>query len=215
MPLTILAPHIGGALVAARFRFGRLAGSRVALLLWCRLVRTVRRVGRIFRSDLTRRDRRRHSIRRLSFARSLGNIRWSVRLSCARWKDGTIRFERYDRLNRSRDFLGRGNLRRKAAADFLEAEAGPLFLGCGESGGGAGHLADQPRDGRIFKRQRNGGVLHAPHGIIIIGNLPLGRPGESLRDLLFSNAQRTRLKPVEHDFQLGHIRREVLRDQAV
>ena len=58
-------------------------------------------------------------------------------------------------------------------------------------------------------------MLHAPHGGIIIGNLPLRRPGERLGNLVFSDAHGARLKAVEHDFELGDIGGEVLRDQAI
>ena len=58
-------------------------------------------------------------------------------------------------------------------------------------------------------------MLHAPHSCIIVGNFPLYRPGERLRNFVFSDAQGARLKPVDHDFEFWDPGGEVLRDQAI
>ena len=69
---------------------------------------------------------------------------------------------------------------------------------------GGRHLPDEARDGRISKRQRSCGVLHLAHGRIVVGDLPVGRPGERLGD----GARRKRpgsvgVVAVDHDFELG------------
>ena len=55
------------------------------------------------------------------------------------------------------------------------------------------HLPDQPRDRRVFERQRNRRRLHPPHRVVIVGNLPLRRTRQRLGDLILGDAQRARL----------------------
>ena len=54
-----------------------------------------------------------------------------------------------------------------------------------------------------------------PHGVVVVGNLPLRRTGERLGDLVFGHAQGARLIAVEYDFEFGNPRGKVLRDQPV
>ena len=114
-----------------------------------------------------------------------------------------------------RRLLDTGNLRRNASAETFEPEQRPFFRSCGQTASGSGHLPDQPGDGRIFHRKRNSGALHAPHSGIIVGNLPLNRPGEGLGNLIFGNAHPAWLKAVDHNFEPGYLGREELRDHAI
>ena len=64
-----------------------------------------------------------------------------------------------------------------------------LWLRRGCAGNRAGHLPDQPGNGGVRQRQRRRGVLHLPHGGIIVGNLPVRRNSNRLINQYFTGGR--------------------------
>ena len=82
-----------------------------------------------------------------------------------------------------------------------EAESLLLYWGRGLAANGPGHLPDRLGDLRIILHERDSRVLHAAHGCIVVGDLPIRGPGESLGNMLFGDLQAARIVPVQYDFQ--------------
>ena len=209
VPFAIRALHVGSAFVGARFQFALPGGGADDL----RRFPLGRRRGRAVRADCWR-GRRRFRLARSFYRRSINRLRRQTRRGGRLRRTWGILTGAQPQLRKARSLRG-GRPARYASAETLQAEARFLLRNSGQPARAAGHLANQPGDGRIFERQRNGGGLHAPHGVVIVGNLPLRRPGERLGNLVFGDAHRARLIAVEHDFELGNPGGEVLRDQAI
>ena len=204
VPLAVRALYIGNTFVNARFRLGlRLGSERDDRFL---ALRFHNRSG-------WRRGRRRRSGWRRSYER-LRCARLGLRLILARCATAVHRPRSHTRCDGQRLIAG-GTLTRTASAETQEAEALLLLLRYRDAGKGAGHLPNDARNGRIFKHQRSAGVLHLPHCGKIVGDLPLGRPGQGLRYVVVADSLAAGIVAVDHDFELGAAGAEELADQAI
>src|ERR1035437_11195428 len=88
-----------------------------------------------------------------------------------------------------------------------------LFRGCRQAASGSGHLANRSGDWGVVKSQRRACVL-CPDDGAIVGNLPSGRLGERLGNMVFIHPQQGGLIAVEDDLQLGNYPGEELRDKS-
>ena len=108
--------------------------------------------------------------------------------------------------------MGGPHLPKEAESSFLLRFR---FGGDRRTANGLGHLPDRPRDWRIFLGDRAGGVLHPPHYVKVVGNLPLRRPGQRSGNVLLGNLHLARVVPIDHDFYLGAALSRKLPDQAI
>src|SRR5271157_1190850 len=96
-----------------------------------------------------------------------------------------------------------------------DAEAFFLFRAFGQAAGFSGHLPDGDRNGRVFEREGSGGVPGSSGRGKIVGNPPLGRPGERLSNMRFIEQKSARRIPVEDDLEVAVTGSEEPGDEAI